>query len=558
MKSESKISYLFRKYPSFRTGVYLLACVVISLSIFFVNKSLQKAPEIQSLSPAVSTGGEVITIKGKYFGNQRSDSYVELGGNRITASDYTIWTDSEISLVLPFSTNDGLLYVVTPAGRSEPVVFTNKGTMPVPAPTNTISSNPHIQSITGSSPTVGSLVTITGSNFGSLKKDSVVYFSCKIDKSEENAWIACSDFDGDYIFWGDQEITLRVPDGATTGYVYIKTQNGDSNKVKLNLSKGNGSKSYTDLHTYILSLEADIQDIKTENNASVTFFMPCPPVSAWQRSVSIIESFPNPLLSNYENSIVQQINIENSNINETNKYNFKNSFAVTVYAVSTEITNTTAKTSNAAKNYYSQFTKSNSLVQSDNEAIKKLASTIVKKETSPYKKANLIYNYIINNFVLLQENKPLSSNTLDVLETGSADAYDMALLFTTLARATGIPTIMNSGILVEQDMTARNHWWAEFYLDTIGWIPVDPAMGAGLECEIFHPQENPKSFYFGNLDSQHVTFSRDVNNIKSSQQQGKKVYRPRTYALQSIWEEASEETLQYSSYWAPVQVVGIY
>ena len=26
----------------------------------------------------------------------------------------------------------------------------------------------------------------------------------------------------------------------------------------------------------------------------------------------------------------------------------------------------------------------------------------------------------------------------------------------------------------------------------------------------------------------------------------------------SIWEEASEETLQYSSYWAPVQVVGIY
>ena len=187
-----------------------------------------------------------------------------------------------------------------------------------------------------------------------------------------------------------------------------------------------------------------------------------------------------------------------------------------------------------------------------------MAASIVKKETSPYKKAQLIYNYLIDNFVLLHENKPLASNTLDVLETGSVDSYDMALLFTMLGRAAGIPTIMDSGVIVQQDMTARNHWWAEFYLDTVGWIPVDPAMGAGLMCKIFQPQENPRNYYFGNLDSQHVTFSRDINNIKSSLGTGKKVYRSRTYAVQSVWEEASDETLQYSSYWAPVQVLGVY
>ena len=170
----------------------------------------------------------------------------------------------------------------------------------------------------------------------------------------------------------------------------------------------------------------------------------------------------------------------------------------------------------------------------------------------------MIYNFIINNYDLLQESKPLTSNTLDVLETGSADAYDMALLFTTLARAAGIPAIMDAGVIIEQDMTARNHWWAEFCLDTVGWIPVDPAMGAGLECEVFQSHPNPKEFYFGNLDSQHVTFSRDINNIKSSQSAGKKVYRPRSYALQSIWEEASNETIQYSSYWSPVQALGVY
>ncbi|MBO5401520.1 MAG: IPT/TIG domain-containing protein [Spirochaetaceae bacterium] len=558
MKSENKLLYLFRKYPSVRGGFYLFICITITFAIIFVTKSLQKPPVITSLTPSTGTGGEVVSLKGKYFGSQRSDSYVELGGNRITASDYTIWTDTEISLVLPFAISDGLMYVVTPAGRSEPVVFTNKDTMPIPSPVDTKTTQPHIQSFSGENLTVGGIITISGNNFGSLRKESEVYFSSKILNSSTDSWISCSDFDGDYIFWGDQEITLRIPDGATSGYFYIRTQNGTSNKVRIDFSKSNGKKEYSDEHTYILSLGANIKDIKTSSDASVTFFMPHPALSAWQRSVTVTETYPTPLLTNYENSIIQQVSIENVITTEQEKYEFKNIFAVKTLAVNTSITNPTAKTQTIAKQFYSNYTKSNNLVQSDNENIKKLASSIIKKETSPYKKAQLIYNYIINNFVLLQENKPLTSNTLDVLETGSADAYDMALLFTTLARAVGIPAIMDSGVIVQQNMTAQNHWWAEFYLDTVGWIPVDPAMGAGLECEVFQPVENPKSYYFGNLDSQHITFSRDINNIKSSQAAGKKVYRPRSYALQSIWEEASDETLQYSSYWAPVQVLGVY
>lgn len=558
MKSESKLSYLFRKYPSVRAGIYIFICIVISLSIFFVNKKMQTPPVILSLNPTVGTGGEVVTLKGNNFGSQRSDSYVELGGNRITASDYTIWTDNEISLVLPFTITDGLMYVVTPAGRSEPVVFTNKDTMPIPLPADVISTKPNIQSLSVSSANIGGLVTINGTNFGSLKKDSCVYFSAATDKNTTDSWIPCSDFDKDYLFWGDQEIILRVPDGATSGYLFVKTQNGESNKLKINIAKGNGSKKYSDEHTYILSLNADVQHIVTDSSSTVTIFMPCPPLSAWQRSVQITESFPAPILTNYENSIVQQIVLETNLMEESVKHLFKNTFVVKTNAVTTTITNPSAKTQTAAKDYYLNYTKSNDLVKSDDENIKKLVSTIIKREASPYKQAQLIYNFIINNYDLLQESKPLTSNTLDVLETGSADAYDMALLFTTLARAAGIPAIMDAGVIIEQDMTARNHWWAEFYLDTVGWIPVDPAMGAGLECEVFQSHPNPKEFYFGNLDSQHVTFSRDINNIKSSQAAGKKVYRPRSYAVQSIWEEASNETIQYSSYWSPVQVLGVY
>ena len=69
MKSESKLSYLFRKYPSVRAGIYIFICIVISLSIFFVNKKMQTPPVILSLNPTVGTGGEVVTLKGNNFGS---------------------------------------------------------------------------------------------------------------------------------------------------------------------------------------------------------------------------------------------------------------------------------------------------------------------------------------------------------------------------------------------------------------------------------------------------------------------------------------------------------
>ena len=67
-----------------------------------------------------------------------------------------------------------------------------------------------------------------------------------------------------------------------------------------------------------------------------------------------------------------------------------------------------------------------------------------------------------------------------------------------------------------------------------------------------------KSYYFGNLDGQHIVFSRGWNDIKPGPQNNKTVYRPRSYALQSIWEEASGKVIKYSSYWADPIVIGVY
>lgn len=556
--------YKFRKYPIVRLGTYAFFCLVVLVSIFLISKNFREVPSISSVVPPISVGGEVITIKGKNFGNEMSDSYVELAGNRITASDYTVWTDSEITLVLPYSATDGLLYVVTSSGSSEPVVFSTKDTIPIPLPQSETSSKPKLSTVStasGKVATVGSVITLTGVNFGSLRNDSAVFFSAKIENLGFDQYIECSNFDNDYLFWGNQEISVRVPDGATTGFVFVRTPNGESNRMLIDIDTSDGSKKFSDQHTYILSVETDISNISAKENASILLFTPCPPQSAMQRSVEISETVPKAMISNYENTIVQQLSLNSKQENlQSQKFNFKNSFAVTVCAVETTVNNPNKKASTLIERneFTGNFTKPSALIPSDNEKIIETATKIVKKEKSTYNKAKMIYDYLIDNFVLLQEFKPLTSNTLDVFETGSIDSYDSALLFTSLCRAADIPTIMNAGILVGKDLTSKNHWWAEFYLDDIGWIPVDPAMGAGLEHDIFKPKDNPREFYFGNIDSQHIAFSRDFSNVKTSQQTGKRVLRPRTFALQSVWEESSDETLQYSSFWTPVRVQGVF
>ena len=60
------------------------------------------------------------------------------------------------------------------------------------------------------------------------------------------------------------------------------------------------------------------------------------------------------------------------------------------------------------------------------------------------------------------------------------------------------------------------------------------------------------------MDSQHIAFSRGFHQIKQSALNSKIVYRPRTYALQSVWEEAGDATSSYSSLWNNPMILGIY
>jgi transglutaminase-like putative cysteine protease len=153
---------------------------------------------------------------------------------------------------------------------------------------------------------------------------------------------------------------------------------------------------------------------------------------------------------------------------------------------------------------------------------------------------------------------PLSGGALEALRDKKADSYMAALLFCSLAKAAGVPSLPAAGVLVDRNRRTSRHYWAEFWIDGFGWIPLDPALGAGAGPELFNLREDAAAWYFGNLDNQRITFSRGEIILSQMDPRGRTAVHPRSYALQNLWEEAAGGLESYSSLWGDVTITGMY
>ena len=569
MDYSGNFSYLFRKYTQVRVACFLaLAAIAISVVVIIGYKN-KPVPEIEEIIPPVGSPGDVVVIKGKNFGDVRDMSYVEFAGSKLTASSYISWQDDSIKLVLPSNIQDGLVVVGVKNQRSKPALFANEVDIPVPVTQSFQTTKPVISSLSSSKLGVGALLTIYGNNFGASRGQSKVYFTCDYDKAVSEASfltstikhsnvVCASDFDDDYEYWNNNEIRVRVPDGAYTGIVFVDTGREQSDSVEFTVLSNAGTKSYNGKKVYLVQYSADISDVMTTDVSTITLRCPVPVTSASQPTLEFTEITPSPVLQNYQNCIIHQIT---KNRNNLPKSIFKQSFAVSVCEINTNVKAAgIGSYKNMNQTLYEKYTKADAVVLSEDETVIVLANEIVGKETNAYTKAQLIYKYIIDNYSVLDKVRKNDADPLDMLKTASGDAYDYAVIFASLSRAAGIPTLIDSGILIGQDLTTQAHWWNEVYLYGFGWLPVDVSLGDGLEYKVWteNMTSAPVEYYFGNMDSHHIVFSRGYNDIKPFAQDNKTVKYPKSFALQSIWEEASSNTAKYSSYWSVPSIKGVY
>jgi transglutaminase-like putative cysteine protease len=157
------------------------------------------------------------------------------------------------------------------------------------------------------------------------------------------------------------------------------------------------------------------------------------------------------------------------------------------YAVDLEIANMGTKRDFAELQYFCRSTK---LLPIDG-IVKTTANGITRSAKTDLDKARAIYEWIVDNTFRDPKTRGCGTgNIRSMLETRNlgGKCADLNSLYVGLARAAGIPARDVYGIRVaksdlgykslgtsSETVTKAQHCRAEVYIDTLGWVPVDPA-----------------------------------------------------------------------------------
>jgi transglutaminase-like putative cysteine protease len=341
----------------------------------------------------------------------------------------------------------------------------------------------------------------------------------------------------------------------------VRAFRGDARPVFFDITGRPGTKTFKDKRTYAISYSVDIKVDKAEGPNSLYLWLPRPVTSSSQRNVRLLSRNTEPFIENYRGTSLFQM----KDLQSGGAAAITLSYLVEVYAVETDIRANSLSSGSKASPVMSAYTAPGDLIPSNNPQVRELAASVVGREQNPYLKARRIYEYILNE-VTIQWPRPESSSpetpaakTLpQVIEEKQADPYMAALLFCALARAAGVPAIPVSGVLMDRNRICAGHYWAEFWVDGFGWVPVDPALGGGAAPPSFVLRADRANYYFGSLDNQRLSFSRGFTALSQMDPRSRILAREQDYALQSLWEEAVGGLESYSSFWSDVIINGVY
>ncbi|MGA2974465.1 MAG: transglutaminase domain-containing protein [Spirochaetia bacterium] len=547
-----------------RSKGFIPTVVVVILGVFVLASPRMAGPppRLESITPSRGKPGDVMIITGRNFGANRDTSEVRISGVSPTSQDYTEWTDTRISVTIPDEVSSGIVYVITKSGRSGGILFISSSDIPQLASGAARPGDPYIGStdnpIQPSAARVGDLITIYGMYFGLEKGDSEVYFTwaglqnASSESLDLDSLLPARDYDLDYVSWSDREIQLRVPDGAASGNVLVKSDKGNSNAAYFVVTKGVGSKTFTSPQKYSVQYAMNIAVANATGENTLYLWMPKILPTSEQRKIDSVAQDPRPLMDTTAGSLFSFTNLQKGG-----KYRVSMSWMFDRYAVETQVSPGEVPAYDTTTDLYKKFTAPDLLAPSVSPDIIKAAATAVGAEKNPWLKARRIYDWLLGQLTYSKDAGDIAA----ALKTKRGDAFVFSSLYCALLRASGIPARMVSGYLVRDSaQPAQRHFWDEFYVGTLGWVPVDPAIGdeKSLIPTSLPTDVDARTYYFGNLDNQHITFTKGLEEVSQMNPAGvTKETRELPYLL-SIQEEAVGGLASYTTNFEDLTVTGTY
>ena len=530
--------------------IFVLAALLTTVLLY----RSQRRPVITQLDRVSAATGDKLEILGEHFGPDRDGARLFIGATPLTSTGILEWDPTRIVARVPRNDGAVLVRIQTRAGLSEGMVLGDASRFPRVDYGPWLSGAPYVEYADPPGGAPGALITLRGRGFGDKAMGGEIW----VNQKDELGLFGTSAPDFSLYIqasiesWSSEAITFRVPWNASSGNIYVVKSGMHSNPVSFDRQDGPGQVQRGDGVRWSLSQSLRIDRIGSFPGSSLYIHLP--------QSVPGMGQNPPLLLERSGGENVKSLRDDDG----SSLYRLDNpqpedlpflqrQIVVETFPVRVQVAPSQLKPYDPSQPDLAKALGVDDWIRPD--LVPRTTGRVIGSLRDDWSKARAIYDYVIDR--LDWSDDPPSRSIPDYIGTRLADSEGYSFLFVSMARAAQIPARVVGGITIGLDQQTQRWWWAEIWIEGIGWVPVDPAMGDGFGQKVTNTIGLGFD-YFGGLEGRHIAFSRGILPTTRLQTESTLFIPEDRYSLQGSWEEVSGNLDSYTSHWEVPRVLSSY
>lgn len=468
-------------------------------------------PILIAVDPVSSKPDEIVSLFGRNFGEQPGKVLFDAAPLPSPAVLY--WSPQLISIRMPHGVDTSIVRIQTRLGLSNPLMLADASKMPEISKS---SPNPSMHPvISGMQPTtrvqIGEPLIVSGDHFGDPEEGSAVFFTriasvSTLALDDPSNFIEVNSADKLVEAWTENKIVVRVPDETENGFIFIRTKWGTSNVYPIAVSRTMGRTWKGETARYSIEQRIAIHVAASLPEGQLSLFLTKPSNRANQNAQISVTSGAEYLVADEKNW--QEFRLGQAEASK-GKIEIVRELQIDVSEMRADIASSSLQSINLpGPAFLAPSLTADMLVPSDDPTIQAAALAIQKKEKNPFRQVVLASQWVSSNIRLNDKSQGLTDDALVALKNKVGGTRALALLNCALLRALGIPAVPIAGFLATEDNRLIPHFWGEYYLTGIGWIPFDPLLASGYVPQQFSGGFSDRLIYYRGIDNRHIAMGR--------------------------------------------------